>query len=88
MVEPVIPDPHATTRDAFRTAFREYTNESAHLQNLLLALSKEPPEVRLPAIEAQQKRVDEARERYYSTRDQYMRDVLGVIASGGGSGLF
>jgi hypothetical protein len=78
MAESLFPDPRDAIRDVFKRSFREYTEESAKLQKMLLALSEQPPEVRGAAIEAQQNRVNEARERYHSARDQYIRHVLEV----------
>jgi hypothetical protein len=72
-------DPYATTREAFRMAFRNYCDESAMMQKLLVSLSDQPSELRLPPIEQQQKRVSDARELYESAREDYMREVLGVI---------
>ena len=60
--------------------------ESDQMQKLLLVISEEPSGVRLPLIEHKQQRVDSARECYHAAREQYIRDVLGTMDSGG-SGL-
>jgi hypothetical protein len=49
------------------------------MQRLLISLAEQPPELRLPQLEQQQHRVDNARELYETARNQYMHEVLDVI---------
>ncbi len=70
-------------RDAFRLAFREFTEESSRLADLLISLEASTCAADIHEINRQQERVNDAQVRYKEARRKYVRYVLaGFVASG------
>jgi hypothetical protein len=64
-------------RDAFRTAWVEYTRQGEQMKDLLIALEELPQDERMQVLSEQQVSLTNAHQRYEEARCAYVSAVLG-----------